>query len=107
MAGALAFVHPSPNESLSIVALEAMAQGTPVIVNGDCAALEEHVLRSGTGHAFRGPEQLHGAIDAVRALDAGARAEQGRRARDYVLAGYGREAVRARLVAEIDALARG
>ncbi len=39
MAGASIFVMPSPYESFSIVTLEAMAQGTPVLVNGSCQVL--------------------------------------------------------------------
>lgn len=105
MAGALAFVHPSAYESLSIVALEAMAQGTPLIVNGDCEVLADHVSLSGSGFVFRGAAQLHAAIDAVSALDPATRAQQGEAARSYVIANYSREQVRARLVAEVEALA--
>lgn len=105
MAGALAFVHPSPYESLSIVALEAMAQGTPIVVNGACEILADHVAASGSGFVFRGEHELHEAIDAVQALDAAARAEQARNARAYVIENYGREQVRARLLAEVEALA--
>jgi glycosyltransferase involved in cell wall biosynthesis len=105
MAGAVAFVHPSPYESLSIVALEAMAQGTPLIVNGECEILADHVSASGSGFVFRGEDELHRAIDAVRALGASARAEQGRRARAYVLENYSRAQVHARRVEEVEALA--
>lgn len=107
MAGAKAFVHPSPYESLSIVALEAMAQGTPVIVNGECEVLAEHVAASGSGFVFRGTAELASALDAVLALDPGARATQASAARDYVLSRYAHDSVRARLIGEIEALAAG
>jgi len=105
MAGALAFVHPSPYESLSIVALEAMAQGTPLIVNGECEILADHVDASGSGFVFRGEEELRAAIDAMRAQSAEARAQQAQRARTYVIENYSRDQVRARLIDEVEALA--
>lgn len=104
MAGAVAFVQPSPYESLSIVLLEAMAQQVPVIVNGECKALLEHVHGSRSGIAYHGAHQFGSAIDGVLGLDTEARHEQGRRAREYVLANYGREQIRAKLIAEVEAL---
>ncbi len=105
MAGALAFVQPSPYESLSIVLLEAMAQRVPVIVNAQCEILVDHVLASRSGFFYRGQDEFHAAIDSAVALDAAARTGNGVRARDYVLANYGREQIKARLVAEVEALA--
>jgi glycosyltransferase involved in cell wall biosynthesis len=105
MAGALAFVHPSPNESLSIVALEAMAQGTPMIANGTCEVLADHIKASDAGWVFHDAAGLHGAIDAVRALTVAERAEQGRRSRDYVIGTYSEASVRARLIHQVETLA--
>ncbi len=42
-------VVPSPHESLSLLALEAMAVGTPVLVNARSAVLVEHCRRSNAG----------------------------------------------------------
>jgi glycosyltransferase involved in cell wall biosynthesis len=49
LAGARALVHLSVNESLSLVALEAWAGGTPVIAHQKCAVLDELVDLSGGG----------------------------------------------------------
>ena len=42
-------VVPSPHESLSLLALEAMAVGTPVLVNARSEVLVEHCRRSNAG----------------------------------------------------------
>lgn len=49
MKGAVALVQPSQFESLSIVALEALAVGTPLIVNSACHVLKGHCVRSSAG----------------------------------------------------------
>lgn len=106
MAGALAFVHPSAHESLSIVALEAMAQATPIIVNGESTILAEHVQLSGTGLVFHDDDQLHAALDTVQALSDTQRKTQGEQARRYVMDNYAHDAVRTRLVNALGALGR-
>ena len=42
-------VCPSPYESLSLLALEALSVGTPVLVNARSAVLVEHCVRSNGG----------------------------------------------------------
>ena len=103
MAGAAAFVLPSEYESFSIVTLEAMAQRTPVLVNGRCEVLHDHIERSGAGFDYRTPEELATAMERVLALDATERARMGDAGRRYVLDRYSEEHVRERLV---DAVAR-
>ena len=52
MSGATALVMPSRKESFSIVTLEAMAQGTPVIANGRSEVISDHVNQSEGGYIY-------------------------------------------------------
>lgn len=56
---------PSKFESLSIALLEAMALGTPVLVNGACEVLKGHCVRSGGGMWYEGEEDVLLAIDRI------------------------------------------
>ena len=98
MAGALAFVLPSRYESFSIVTLEAMAQRTPVLVNGDCDVMRDHIEQSGGGLAYRGVDDLVAKLERLCALSAPERGRMGDAGRGYVLARYAEEAIRQRLV---------
>lgn len=53
MAGALAFIHPSINESFGIVLLEAWLARTPALVHANSAVLRWQCQRSGGGLWFR------------------------------------------------------
>jgi glycosyltransferase involved in cell wall biosynthesis len=46
---AAAEIMPSPYESFSFATLEAMAQGTPVLGNAECAVVKGHCIRSNAG----------------------------------------------------------
>ncbi|MBN8226958.1 glycosyltransferase family 4 protein [Corallococcus macrosporus] len=79
LAGALAVVVPSKFESLSLLTLEAFAQGTPVLVNGHSDVLVGQVERSGAGRVYRG---LASFIEGLREVGE-ARDAMGQRARIY------------------------
>lgn len=63
VAGAAALLQLSRFESLSLVALEAWAQGTPVIADGRCAVLAGHLNRCGGGRAVDSYESFAEALD--------------------------------------------
>lgn len=63
LAGALAAVVPSRFESLSLLALEAFAVGTPVLGLAECEVIAGHVARSKAGFCWHTPE---GFVEAVR-----------------------------------------
>lgn len=62
---AKALVMPSFYESLSMVTLESMALGIPVIVNGKCEVLKDHVYNSKAGFIFDDSESFKAAIDNI------------------------------------------
>jgi glycosyltransferase involved in cell wall biosynthesis len=80
-------ICPSPYESLSLLALEAMAVGTPVLVNGRSAVLVEHCVRSNGGLWYENRDEF---IEGLNLLlgDARLRAALGRNGRDYVRNNY-------------------
>ena len=88
VAGALALVVPSRYESLSMVLLEAMRLGVPVIANAHSQVLADHVTHSRGGRAYRSRGEL---VAAMRQLTLATPAERdalGSAGRTYVDAHY-------------------
>jgi glycosyltransferase involved in cell wall biosynthesis len=79
LAGALAAVVPSPRESLSLLALEAFAVGTPMLGNAVSDVLRGHVERSRAGGTFQDAASFVEAVARVRRE----RAAMARAARRY------------------------
>lgn len=78
---------PSPYESLSLLALEAMAVGTPVLVNARSEVLVDHCLKSNAGLFYADRWEF---VECLKMLlgDEGLRAAMGRNGRDYVRQNY-------------------
>ena len=101
MAGAVAFVHPSVNESLSIVVLESWLARTPALVHARGEVLRWQCESSCGGLWFGSypefEEELLWLLD--NPAKAAILAEQGRR---YTLERYAPDAVRARFAAALE-----
>lgn len=80
-------VCPSPYESLSLLALEALAVGTPVLVNARSEVLVEHCVRSNGGLWYADRDEF---VECLKLLiaDGRLRAALGRNGRDYVRKNY-------------------
>ena len=65
VAGATALIMPSYYESLSMVALEAWALGTPVIANAHCDVLLGQCLRSNAGLYYADADEFGAVLDRV------------------------------------------
>jgi glycosyltransferase involved in cell wall biosynthesis len=80
-------VCPSPYESLSLLALEAMSVGTPVLVNARSAVLVEHCVRSNAGLYYSDRDEF---VECMNLLvrDDRLRAALGRNGRDYIRRQY-------------------
>ena len=80
-------VVPSPYESLSLLALEAMAVGTPVLCNARSEVLVDHCVRSNAGLFYSNSEEF---IECAKLLlaDERLRERMGRNGKDYVKRNY-------------------
>ena len=67
LAGALAAVVPSRFESLSLLTLEAFAQGTPVLARAESEVLRGQVERSGAGTLFHDAVSFHEGVRFIQA----------------------------------------
>jgi glycosyltransferase involved in cell wall biosynthesis len=76
-------VVPSPYESLSLLALESFAVGTPVLANARSEVLVEHCRKSNAGLYYADRDEF---VEALKVLiaDPRLRASLGRNGRDYV-----------------------
>ena len=80
-------VVPSPYESLSLLALEAMAVGTPVLCNARSEVLVEHCVKSNAGLYYQDRDEF---IECTKLLlaDERLRRAMGRNGKDYVKRNY-------------------
>ncbi len=80
-------VVPSPYESLSLLALEAFAVGTPILANARSEVLVDHCVRSNAGLFYADRDEF---VEALRLLlvDEHLRTEMGRNGRDYIRKHY-------------------
>jgi len=101
MAGARLFVNPSPNESFSIVTLEAMAQRSPALVNSVSSVLADHVKDSGAGRVFSDYQTFANALNDLTSDDE-LRSRLGQLGRNYVLSHYQPDTIRKSLISAIE-----
>ncbi len=80
-------VVPSPYESLSLLALESFAVGTPILANARSEVLVEHCRKSNAGLYYADRDEFVEALVLLMA-DPGLRARLGRHGREYVRQNY-------------------
>ncbi len=85
-------VAPSPTESLSLVALESFAVGTPVLANARSDVLVDHCQRSNAGLYYADRDEFQACLRLL-VRDADLRNTMGRQGRAYVRANYRWEVV--------------
>lgn len=85
--GATVVAVPSPYESLSLLALESFAVGTPILANARSEVLVDHCVRSNAGLYYADRDEF---VECLKLLliDARLRAAMGRNGRDYIRRNY-------------------
>ncbi len=78
---------PSPYESLSLLALEAFAVGTPILANARSDVLVDHCVQSNAGLYYADGDEFVEALELLLS-DSRLRGAMGRNGRDYVRRNY-------------------
>lgn len=102
-AGAAATVVPSRRESLSLLALESMCAGTPVLVTAGSPVLEGHVARSSAGLVYRDRHEFAAAASLLLDRPEAARA-MGRDGARYVAQNFSWERIERLYESAIDSI---
>ena len=103
MSGASFFVMPSPNESFSIVTLEAMAQKTPILASNGSEAVVEHIRKSGGGLLYSNYDSFKGGVNFLLENEQKTK-DMGENGRKYVIKNYGTKKISKKLNDIIEAL---
>ncbi len=101
MAGAVAFIHPSTNESFGIVLLEAWLAETPAIVHARGEVLRWQCEHAKAGLWFRYYPEFEAMLDRLLE-DKNLNQQLGQNGRSYVLNTFAREAIARRLFAVLE-----
>lgn len=104
IAQAAALVVPSRHESLSLVLLESLAAGCPVIVNRNSDVLRDHVIESGVGETYESFDDFSASVQRLQRQNAATRAAQAERGRRYVRERYDWQIIVAKYRRVIDAI---
>ncbi len=86
-------IMPSKKESLSLVTLEAMQAGVPVIVNAKSEVLLDHIQASGAGFAYKNGRELKKVIDYLLKISPEKRQKIGEKGKKYVRAHFRWESI--------------
>lgn len=96
------FINPSYYESLSLVVLEALNDGIPVLVNGRCEVLKEHcVLSGGAIKYYMNGKEFADMIGEITSSEGICR-RMSVKGKEYFESGYGWPLVTERLVEAIE-----
>ncbi|MDD5483337.1 MAG: glycosyltransferase family 4 protein [Kiritimatiellae bacterium] len=104
MAGAVAFCHPSVNESFGIVLLESWLARTPALVHARCAVNHDHCRKSNGGLWFASYPEFEEEL-LLLAGNRNLRDRMGRAGRDYVLREYDWKNIESKFCAALDQFA--
>ncbi len=96
-AAATIFCQPSAVESFSIVLMEAWLQGTPALVNAECAVTVDHCRKSGGGLYFADYFEFEACVEYLLARPA-LRQRMGALGREYVRRNYRWEDIAGRFI---------